>query len=738
MVKEALEREGRTRGRERLLRDVGLALVAARTPEAAHGAALAAVLTLLPAEASARASIWRREGSVLHAVAAAGHGADLVRGTVLPRDELPSAIKRAITTGGMARITPDMPASARPKLAYPDKRAGTLVVALSTQDDVLGALVISSDLPIFDVLEDTLVAIASQVALAIESDELTADLHRRQNEERFGSLIANASDVITVVSEEHIVLYQTPSITRVLGHAPDALLGEPITDIIHPDDRPTAAAFLNRAAQLRDATATAEWRAADDGGAWHDLEVVAGNLTKDAQVHGIVLTSRDVSERKALERQLVHQAFHDSLTGLPNRALFRDRAEHALCGRHRPAIAVLFIDIDDFKNINDTLGHAAGDRMLTLIADRLRSCVRPGDTAARLGGDEFALLLENVEDASFAIAAAHRLLGELTQPLPLATRDVIVHASIGVAAPTSDSADAEVLLRNADIAMYAAKAGGKNCVRVFEPAMYARTLNRVELEHDLMLAAQNGQLRLQYQPIVDLDTGRPVGAEALVRWQHPDRGLLPPNDFIGLAEETGTIVAIGHWVLHEACRQLQAWRREDSRARSMTISINLSAGQLGDPGVVDDVANALREHDLEPEALVLEITESTVMKDLELAIARLDELAALRVRLALDDFGTGYSSLSYLQRFPLHVLKLDQSFTTQLTADTDEPPLPGAIIELARTLGLEVIAEGVEEEHQHLRLRELGCHLAQGYRFARPLAPIPALAYITQTGDRSS
>jgi diguanylate cyclase (GGDEF)-like protein/PAS domain S-box-containing protein len=736
LVADALRREERTRARERLLRQVGANLVSARGCDAIYDTALAAALSVLEGDDGARVVIWRGEADRLRAVAAAGEGADEVRGKTIGLDTLPAENVAELRAGRVVRVDARLPGHARPKLPYRAKTGGVLLVPLQTQGEPLGAMFTGSDQPLPVEVEDTLVAIASQVALALESEELTADLHRRQSEERFSSLIRNASDVITVVSPDRLVRYQTPSVTRVFGYEPEALLGRPITELIHPDDVRGAIAFLERAAARDDTTATGEWRMARQDGAWRRVEVVASNLIEDANVRGLVLTSRDITERKALERRLAYQAFHDSLTGLANRDLFRDRVEHALSRATREgSAAVLFIDVDDFKNVNDTLGHASGDRMLALVAERLRGCVRPGDTAARLGGDEFGVLLEDVRDPDVAVAAATRVLSALEHPLPLGGRDVPVRASVGIALAEPAVASADELLRNADIAMYAAKADGKSRLRLFEPAMYAKTLDRVELHHDLSRAVARQELCLHYQPIVDLTTGRPAGVEALVRWNHRERGLLYPGDFISLAEESGLILPIGRWVLREACRQLRTWRAQDPAARDLKMSVNLSPGQLVEPRLTDDVAAALSDYELKPDALVIEITESAMMEDVEVSISRLDQLASLGVRLALDDFGTGYSSLSYLQRFPLDVLKLDRSFTDELRAEVHESRLPRAMIELGHTLGMTIVAEGVEEASQADRLLELGCRLAQGYHFARPAPADRLLAVLAELRD---
>ncbi|MEY2533685.1 MAG: hypothetical protein QOF29_1595 [bacterium] len=735
IVAEALRREERRRVRERLLRETGAELVGARDRGEVHRVGVEATLAALERLPGTRAVLWRADGELLRAVAAAGDGADEVTGKTMSLAQLSPERARAIRAGEIVRVDSERTDQHRPDLPFPMKSGGVLVVPLHTPRQWLGALVTSSDHPLPAEAEDTMRAVASQVALALEGEQLTADLHRRRSEERFGSLIRNASDVITVVDAAGIVRYQTPSITRVLGHDAADVVGRPIADLIHADDVPEAIAFLARAAELADGTATAEWRMAHRDGAWRRVDVVAGNLTDDADIRGVVLTSRDVTERTALERRLAHQAFHDSLTGLANRDLFRDRLEHAMARARRDgSAAVLFIDVDDFKNVNDTLGHAAGDRMLSLVAERLRGCVRPGDTAARLGGDEFGVLLEDIGDAGVAERSAARVLAALERPVVLGDHDVAVRASIGIALTGAAVNEADHLLRNADIAMYAAKADGKSRMRVFEPAMYAKTVDRVRLVDALAEAEARGELTLHYQPIVDLETGRAVAAEALIRWQHPERGLLLPGDFIALAEQSGLILPIGRWVIRDACRQLRAWRDEDPSACGLRVAVNLSPGQLVEARLVDDVASALREHRLDPASLVIEITESAVMEDLEAGLARLHELAALGVGLALDDFGTGYSSLSYLQLFPLDILKLDRSFTDQLGGDAQESRLPQAIIQLGRSLDLQIVAEGVEDDTQAQRLRELGSGLAQGFHFARPIPADRFLAVVAELG----
>ncbi len=424
--------------------------------------------------------------------------------------------------------------------------------------------------------------------------------------------------------------------------------------------------------------------------------------------------------------ELVHQAFHDALTSLPNRALFRDRTQQALArayNRRKPhagRVAVLFADLDDFKAVNDSLGHGAGDELLREVATRLTTTLRTEDSIARLGGDEFAILLEDVPNAQAAEATAHRLLAALTAPIRLPTtgRDVVARASIGVALSTGPDDTAENLLRDADAAMYAAKNGGRNRHRVFEADMHERALERFALEGELRAAIEGGQLTLDYQPVIELATRRIVAVEALVRWRHPERGIIPPNDFIPTAEETGLIVPLGRWVLDHACRCAEALQSH-AATKNLVMSVNLSPRQFHDPHLVDDVARAIHSAGIDPTTLVLEITESMLTTDIDSTAETLARLKALGVRLAVDDFGTGYSTLSYLRRFPIDILKLDRELID--AASGRDAMLMKAIVGLGHSLELSTVAEGIERPEQERELRELGCELGQGFLFARPM-----------------
>lgn len=449
----------------------------------------------------------------------------------------------------------------------------------------------------------------------------------------------------------------------------------------------------------------------------------------------VVGTVQDITERKALERQLEHQALHDPLTQLPNRLLFMDRLEHALARteRHEESIAVLFLDLDNFKLINDSFGHAVGDQLLLQVADRLDSCMRPQDTVARFGGDEFTVLLEDGVEVDDATHVAKRILEELRAPFALLGYEVFVTASIGIALSGRNPGRRnlmEDLLRNADVAMYRAKTAGKAGYAVFEPSMKADALEQLQLINDLRRAIENNEFVLHYQPRVELASGKVVGLEALVRWEHPERGLVWPDDFVSLAEEMGFIVPIGREVLAEVCQQARVWREQYQHDPPLMMSVNISALQLKDANFAEDITHVLQELEVDPKVLELEITESVVMGEQDDLSAKLNELKVLGLRLAIDDFGTGYSSLSYLKRLPVETLKIDKSFIGGLGRNPRDWLIVSATISLAQTLGLGVVAEGVENAKQAMHLRELGCDQAQGNYFAKPLTSKEASAFI--------
>jgi diguanylate cyclase (GGDEF)-like protein len=447
---------------------------------------------------------------------------------------------------------------------------------------------------------------------------------------------------------------------------------------------------------------------------------------------GRVWSFRDVTEQKRIERELAHQAFHDPLTNLANQALFRDRVEHALARAARGAasIAVLFVDLDDFKTVNDSLGHTAGDGLLVAVGERLRNGLRPTDTAARLGGDEFAILIEDVTDNGDVLGVATRLIAELQLPFPPADREIIIGASVGIAFD-SPGVTADELLRNADLAMYSAKRRGKGRYEIYESEMHAAVVDRVALEADLRNGLARGELVVHYQPVVSLATGATAGVEALVRWQHPERGLLMPDDFISVAEETGLIRELGRQVLMTACADTRRWQRAHPDRWPLSVSVNVSPKQLQDDWLLAHVTEALDAAGLSGASLVLEITETALMEDTEATSSRLHALKALGLRLAVDDFGTGYSSLGRLERFPIDILKIDRAFISGMDrTDVDRAPLAQAILALARALQLDAVAEGVETRAQAKALTAFGCTHAQGYFFARPMTADAVDAFV--------
>ncbi|WP_208028231.1 PAS domain S-box protein [Rhabdothermincola sediminis] len=454
-----------------------------------------------------------------------------------------------------------------------------------------------------------------------------------------------------------------------------------------------------------------------------------------AEYYSAVL--RDISELKAFEHRLAHQATHDPLTGLPNRTLLIDRLTMALARsrRHQRPLAVLFLDLDHFKVVNDSLGHGLGDRLLVAISERLQAAVRPGDTIARFGGDEFVVLCEDLVDRKDAIAIAERLIAALDSPFPADENEVFVGASIGLAFPEDPTAEPEALIRDADAAMYRAKERGRGRWVVFDSTMRAHAIDRLDIESALRRALERRELRVFYQPVVCLASGDISGVEALLRWEHPERGMLNPGDFIRVAEETGLIVPIGAWVLEQACRQVQRWRAQTPSLDQLVVSVNLSGRQLGHPDVVDEVATVLTSTGVDPALVEIEITESVLMDDVEMSHETLGRLKHLGVKLAVDDFGTGYSSLSYLRRFPVDLLKVDRSFVHGLGRDPGDSAIVTAIITLAHTLGLEAVAEGVETAQQLAELRQLGCDKAQGFHIARP-APEGVIEQLLTSGGR--
>jgi diguanylate cyclase (GGDEF)-like protein/PAS domain S-box-containing protein len=619
------------------------------------------------------------------------------------------------------------PISPLPYLAVGTTYALLLFVALRPWTDPVSGIALGA-------LLVTALVVLRQLLTVRENVRLLAEHAARQNEARFRSLVQHSSDVIIVIRPDATIRFVSPSVTRVFGYDPAGMVRQSLTDLLHPEDRERAAAFLRDAAQTPGVTGPVEWRFRQPDGSWLNAEILATNLLHDTTVKGIVLNTRDVSERRRLEEQLIHQAFHDPLTGLANRALFRDRVSHALAlaQRRGNSVTVLFMDLDDFKTVNDSLGHGEGDRLLIAAAERFLACARSADTVARLGGDEFAILIEGADGRE---GLPDRLAAAMSHPFSLSGNQVRVTASIGVASASPDDS-ADDLLRNADMAMYAAKRHGKGRAATYESKMYADIRERLDLEAALRAAIEGNQLTLFYQPIVNLQSGGIYGVEALVRWEHPQFGRLLPPHFIPLAEETGLIVQLGAWVLGEACRQVHAWRRQYPEL-PLAISVNISGRQLQGAGLTDALRQTLTSSGVEPSAVVLEITESVLMQQTDAVLERLQQLKTLGVRLAIDDFGTGYSSLSYLQRFPIDILKIAKPFVEEVGQGADRSALARAIIGLGDTLKLRTIAEGIERAEQRAALIELGCSLGQGHHFW-PALSAPAVEELLATDRKAN
>jgi diguanylate cyclase (GGDEF)-like protein/PAS domain S-box-containing protein len=554
----------------------------------------------------------------------------------------------------------------------------------------------------------------------------------RLSEDRFRSLIQNSSDATIVIDKTGILAYASPAVIQLFGFHPDEMAGQPALDFVHPDDHDRARTVLGPDGGEREAVSLQArmWR---KDGTWCDVEAVLTDQRNRPSVGGFVANVRDITERKEFEALLAHRALHDPLTGLANRQLILDRAEQMLIRSRRVCdpVAAYFIDLDNFKDANDSLGHEAGDKLLKAVADRFTRLLRASDTVGRIGGDEFVILTEGIALIGGPLTVAERIRESLRAPFEVEGFEgmpITVSASIGIA--TGDRNSAPDLLRDADIALYRAKAAGRDCAVLFEPAMQSAALDRLELKSDLGSALASDQFFLLYQPIFDLDSVHLQGVEALLRWQHPTRGVIPPNDFIPVLEDYGMIVDVGRWVLEEACAQAARWQREGHR---ITMSVNASMRQLETDSFVGDVKATLAKNGLDPTSLVIEVTESTLMRDANATVARLRRLKEIGVMLAIDDFGTGYSSLAYLRQFPVDVLKIDRSFVAEMDGSHDSAALVHTLVELGRTLGLTTLAEGIEDDSQLEILRAERCQSGQGFFFSRPVDPTAIESLLTRS-----
>ena len=729
----------RALGRERVVRQAGLSLVAAASVDQAAAAVKSATDALLGTGPRGDVLLAVRIGGTFRAVTeASADPVAMSRLGGLAETWLPLA------TGSAPLLAPltSLPVQAR---ALVPGSAWMLVCPLTVKDrpsgdPLIGLLAVFGEQRMLADLSATMEILAYEVALAAERIMLRDEVIRRENEAYFRTLIHDTSDAILIVGDDGKVRYATPSAASIFGDitVEGAYLGNLVADGEHDD-------LVRILRQLRAGTSLGS-RYVDRQITRHDgvivqVQVRCSDLRNDPTVAGLVLTVRDVTEQRQLEDQLKHQAFHDALTGLPNRLLFQDRISRELAAarRHDMTTGVLFADLDDFKVVNDTMGHGVGDELLVAAAERLVGLIRDCDTVARLGGDEFALLVGNAADSAAVEEVADRIVAAFSEPFVLASGAMLTTVTVGVAT-TQDSADTDELLRQADLALYAAKAAGKRQWRRYRPVLSAGLIRRRELQAALEEALASGAFALHYQPIIALTTGELAGFEALVRWPHPKWGMIRPDQFIGLAEETGQIVPLGSWVMARAVADIARWRRyplpeppardaapnrrvpdDTTPPRGLYVSVNVSARQFSTPGFVDGVRQVLDTSGLEPRALLLELTESVLLRGDERMQSILMQLKAIGVRLAIDDFGTGYSSLSYLRELPIDILKMDKSFVDGIAISAQRLALAEGIVQIARTLKLDVIAEGIESELQHDLLTSMGCQFGQGYLLAMPM-----------------
>jgi diguanylate cyclase (GGDEF)-like protein/PAS domain S-box-containing protein len=599
-----------------------------------------------------------------------------------------------------------------------------LFLPLRVQKELAGSVGLSSVTEPFEWSDETirLMRIAADI-IGSALERIRAFDALRASEERYRLMAENSTDVISRTTGDGLLSYASDAVRNLLGYEPHEMIGRPVLDFVHPDDHHLVKRFFAAMGEARTPHTFAYRAVRKDGSTtWFETtsRVIADAHTQT--LREIVGVSRDITERRRAEEQIEYQAYHDSLTGLPNRLLFRDRLTIALAHARRleTPVAVMFLDLDRFKVVNDTLGHSLGDELLRIVAERLRSELREGDTIARMGGDEFTVLLGDLKDADFAAAIAQKLLDVVAQPIRLQGHDLYLTTSIGLALFPTDGETAEALLQSADSAMYRAKDLGRNAFQMCSAAMNTRAVERLSVENALRHAVDRGELAIHYQPIVMLESGDVAGMEALLRWNRPGHGLVPPAQFIEIAEETRLILPIGEWVLREACKRAVQWQSAADAPRR--VSVNLSPRQFQQSNLLEIVGQALAESGLPADALELEITESTAMLNTERTMATLADLRALGVHIALDDFGTGHSSLNYLRRFPIDRVKIDREFVQGIEESASDRAIIAAIVTMAHGLNMAVTAEGVETEPQATFLRDQHCEEVQGFLFGRPRA----------------
>jgi diguanylate cyclase (GGDEF)-like protein/PAS domain S-box-containing protein len=722
----------RALNRERALRRAGASLASAATVEQAAAAVATAATTLIGPQPRREALLAVRQGGKLRAIiTTGGDAAELSQLGELAAAWLP------LLSGSEPRYVPAGQFGAQAALLLPGSE-GILLCPLTLKDrpsgdPLIGVMATFGKQRILADMSATLEILARQVALAVERLMLSREVIRQRSEAYFRTLVQDTSDVILIIGDDGRVRYATPSATSIFGDI--GIEGVPLAYLVKDSERDKVLAAL---ARMRSHAGNGPydelWSIGRRDDRRVEVQVRCSDLRGDSTVAGLVLTLRDVTEQRQLESELKHRAFHDALTGLPNRVLFQDRIARGLAQSRCAGLTtgVLFVDLDDFKVVNDTMGHGVGDELLVAAGARLSAAVRDSDMTARLGGDEFALLVEHVADPAAVEAFADRIVQAFSDPFVLADGSVLATATVGVAT-TQDSADVDELLRHADLALYAAKAAGKRQWRRYQPVLSTGMIRRREVQAALDDAVNSSAFTLVYQPIMSLTSGEIAGFEALVRWPHPRWGMMQPDQFITLAEETGHIVPLGYWVLEQAAADIVRWRGRVQRQTAPYVSVNVSARQFRDPGFADSVRRVLATSGLPASALMLELTESGLMGRDERIHAELMELKLIGVRLAIDDFGTGYSSLSYLRELPIDVLKIDKSFVDGIATSQQRLALVEGIIGIAKTLRLDVVAEGIETEVQRDLLVSMGCNFGQGYLLAMPV-PAEQAETLVRTG----
>ncbi len=581
---------------------------------------------------------------------------------------------------------------------------------------------------IFDDNSKTVDNFVSELACSPKIQEVLA-----KSENKWRSLIQNSSDMITLLAQDGMVQYESPSIKKIVGFLPEELVGKNIFEYIHPHDIPGVMSAFGAVVQEPGCSTTVEFRFQHKNGDWCYLEATGQSLVNEPSVGSVVINSRDITERRLAEEKLHYHAMYDSLTHLPNRHHLLKKLEQVLAYAQQDQnyhFAVLFLDVDRFKVINDSLGHSTGDQLLIAMSRRLETCVRSQDIIARLGGDEFIIILTDLQAEEVAIQTAERVAKSLSQPYQFYETEMYSSVSIGIVLSTTKYQDSEDLLRNADIALYRAKAIGRGCHVVFDTAMHAQVLDSLQLENDLRQAIKHQEFFLVYQPIFELRTNRLEGFEALIRWNCPKRGIVLPSQFILIAEETGLIVPIGSWVLAEVCKQLHDWKKLGPFCDSLKISVNCSAKQFFQPDFVEKISQSLAENQLHVSDLKIEITESVLLDNTAQVTSIFSSLDALGVHLCMDDFGTGYSSLSYLHRFPIKSLKIDRSFIKNMLLGKKHSEIIKAILTMSVELGIDVVAEGIDTQSLLAHLTSLNCKYGQGYQLGKPMLPEAAFELI--------